>query len=154
MTAKALDDFIRGLEQTAHAANVAEEAFRADVARRIRELEQERAFAFRRLNLLRALSPAILAAKDQEEAEAHGAAALLRELGWSSASESQREVAERFAPVITAIWQTGRSEDEKADAAPVADALAAFEKWFAANRNGPFLSLMEVEIQELPLVEV
>ena len=32
--------------------------------------------------------------------------------------------------------------------------LAVFEEWFAENRNGAFLSLMDGEVLELPLVEV
>ncbi|MBZ0138380.1 MAG: hypothetical protein K8H87_01225 [Pseudorhodoplanes sp.] len=154
MTAKPADNYIRELEQVAQAANVAEEAYRNEAMRRIREFEQERAFAFRRLNLLRSLSSAVLAAKDQEEAAAHGTAALLRELNWTGANDPQREVVNRFLPVITALWQTGQSEDEVAETPSVAAELSDFEKWFATNRDVPFLSLMEVEVQELPLVEV
>jgi hypothetical protein len=62
---------------------------------------------------------------------------------------------EQFAPVANAIWdarQTGENDSESA--AAIEQQLAAFEQWFERNRNAPFLSLMDREVLELPLVEV
>ena len=74
---------------------------------------------------------------------------MLREVGWSGATEPQREVADRFAPVVAAL--AAAASDEPADPAA---ALAAFEAWFAEARGAPFLGLMEREVVELPLVEI
>ena len=59
MTTQALSAFLDELEQSAHAASVAEENYRREAAARIRELENERAFGFRRLTLMRTVADAI-----------------------------------------------------------------------------------------------
>ncbi len=55
------------LDALAHAA---EAAFRRDAAERIKALERERAFAFRRLNLMRAVADALATAETEEAAVA------------------------------------------------------------------------------------
>jgi hypothetical protein len=154
MTASALDDYLAGLDEAAHSANVAEEVYRREAMLRIRALEQERAFAFRRLNLMRSVASAAADAKDEVDALAHGSTAFLRELGWSGASESQREVVERFAPVVREVWQASRAETAEGAGAAIERELAAFEEWFSSSRGAPFPSIMEGEVVELPLVEV
>jgi hypothetical protein len=154
MTASALDDCLAGLDEAARSANVAEEAYRREAMLRIRALEQERAFAFRRLNLMRSVASAVADAEDEAEALAHGSAAFVRELGWSGASGTQREVVERFAPVARIVWQASRAETAEATGAAIERELAAFEAWFSASRGAPFPSIMEGEVVELPLVEV
>jgi hypothetical protein len=163
MSATPLDDFLDRLDQAARQASTAEDAYRRDVLQRVKQMEQERAFAFRRLNLVRTIASSLAGAKDEVEAVGRGSAAFLREVNWSGATDSQREVVAKFTPVITALWPLIPREEEEG-APPAAPAvldiaapereLAAFETWFSENRTAPFLSLMEGEVLELPLVEV
>jgi len=150
-----IGQFVETLERAAHVASAAEDDFRRTAMSRIRALELERAFAFRRLNLVKAIVAAIAGAKDEAEAVAMGSAALLREVNWTGASKNQRDVVDRFMPVIQALRRAG---DAAAEPPPTttaaADELAAFERWYQDTRNAPFLSLMEAEVQELPLVEL
>jgi hypothetical protein len=158
MTDDVLQSFITKLNDAARGASVAEETFRREAAERIATLERARMFAFRRLNLVKAIVAAMASAEDQPAAIAQATSAFLRELNWNAASESQRQVVEQFLPVANAIWdarQTGEAEDGKPEAAvAIEKELATFEQWFERNRHGPFLSLMDGEPLELPLVEV
>lgn len=153
MTAKPIDAYFVGLEQSAREAGIAEEKFRQETVSRMKELERARAFAFRRLNLLRNLAKAMSGAEDEAEAIERGRATFLCEVNWTGASDSQREALEKFEPVLVALWKICGEEASTEDRAQVTRECDAFEKWFADNRNGPFLSLMEVEPVELPLVE-
>jgi hypothetical protein len=144
----AFASYLDQLTATARAANLAEQEHARQAAARAAELRTERAYAWRRLNLMRAVAAAV---RDGEEAEAAaaGRAAFLAAVGWSGAAEGERAVADRFAPVAAAV--RAAAGDEPADPAA---ALADFEAWYAAERGVPFLALMEREIVELPLVEI
>ena len=111
-------------------AEAAETAFRAEAARRIAALAEARAFAYRRLNLVRAIGAAIAGAEDADAAVAQGLAVLRDRLGWSQDSEVRSEIAERFASVC-----------------------AAFEAWYLDRCGTPFWILFEVPIRETPLVD-
>jgi len=154
MSAQDIVAYLDGLGATARAASIAEESYRRDVAQWIKELENRRAFAWRRLNLMRAVSAAVTGAKDENEAAEFGAAAMLREVGWNGATQTQRDVAERFRPVSLAVFAAAREEGGADAAQSAAAALETFESWFAEQRNAAFLTLMEREIVETPLVEV
>lgn len=157
MTEEVLQDVIRILDGAAHGASVAEEKFRREALDRIAGLERERIFAFRRLNLMKAVIEAMSAAEDHPVAIKHATSALLREVNWNGASESQREAIEKFLPVANAVWearQDDREKDGEESVMAVERQLAAFEAWFERNRNAAFLSLMDREPLELPLVEV
>lgn len=154
MTAPHLAQYLDELDQQAKAANVAEDEFRRNIAKRVRELEQARAFAFRRLNLMKSIGQAVAEAKDEEEAKAKAAAAFLAEVGWTGGSQSQRDVVEKFMPVALATWHAAKPEADEVAARKIAEELAAFEAWYAQNREAPFLALMQQETVELPLVEV
>ena len=90
----------------------------------------------------------------------------MRELEWTGATEAQRQALEQFQPVVLAAWTLSRvtegegdkaadtAADKAAKMAALQRALTVFEQWFAASRNGPFLSVMEREVVELPLVEI
>ncbi len=58
MTA-AMTAFLDALKAAADEAEVAEKQFRREAAQRIAGLERERSFAFRRLNLMRAVAAAV-----------------------------------------------------------------------------------------------
>lgn len=149
----ALQDMVTRLDHVARAASAAEETCRREHAERIRKLELERIYAFRRLTLVKSIASAMNGAKDQEEATAWATSAFLREVNWTGASESQREAIERFKLLIDAIWRLQQGEAQEDDKEFERE-FEAFEQWFAENRNGAFLSLMDGEVLELPLVEV
>lgn len=151
------DDVLQALVQrfdaAAHAASVAEEDYRREATVRVKALERARSFAFRRLNLLKSVIAAMAGVEDEKEAETQAMAVFFREVNWNGASESQREVARRFLPVVNLLWLM-RQDTRVTDIEAVEREFAAFETWFAENRNGPFLALMDGEVLELPLVEV
>ena len=99
-------------------------------------LEQERAFAFRRLNVMRSVAEAIGRAESEEIAVAGGLAALRIKLGWSEDSEWRSAVLSRFAPVAQAVSKSFR--DAEAEPAPdVGGELAGFETWYAETNARP-----------------
>lgn len=156
MTAQPLTALLDNLDQIAHTASINEENYRKEAAARFRELEQDRAFGFRRLNLMRTVTAAITNSEGEDDAILKGSAAFLQELGWTAASEMQQEALEHFCPIISACWQATQSETPEAESdaiGAIIEKLRAFEAWFGEARNGPFLSVMEREIVELPLVE-
>ncbi|MGB3044301.1 MAG: hypothetical protein WBB98_14050 [Xanthobacteraceae bacterium] len=157
MTAQPLTALLDDLDRIAHDASINEENYRKEAAIRFRELEQDRAFGFRRLNLMRTVTAALDGCETEEDAILRGSTAFLHELGWSGTSETQQETLTNFAPVIAACWQAMQPEapetETPADSASIIEKLRAFEAWFAEHRNGAFLSIMEREIVELPLVE-
>jgi hypothetical protein len=154
MTAQILTAYLDDLERTAHNVSADEETYRREAAVRFRELEQARAFAFRRLNLMRTIIDAVTGIEEEEDAVRAGSIAFLREIEWSGATEAQRQAVENFKPVVLAAWQASRTEGDNGDAVALTKALADFEQWFASSRNSPFLTVMEREVVELPLVEV
>jgi len=154
MIAPTLAEYLDRLESSARSASVAEEELRRELTRRVAELERERQFAYRRCNLMRAVVSAVGDAAEREEAVAKGTAAFMRELGWTGASERRRLIIERFEAVVLAVWQAARSEEGRpSDFAAIDAALAEFERWFAEQGNGPFLTLLEPEMEVIPLVE-
>lgn len=153
MTARPIDAYFDRLETSARKAGIAEENYRKEAVLRIKELERARAFAFRRLNLLKTIAGAMRSAENEAEAFERGRTAFLQEVNWSGTSDTQREVLDLFQPVLAALWRINDAEISDADFTRLDSDLAEFEKWFAENRNGPFLSLMDAEPLELPLVE-
>jgi len=132
--------FLDALKLAADRATAAENDFRREIAGRTRALERERAFAFRRMNLMRAVA---------------GAAVVLRaRLGWSSDSEARIAVVSRFAPVAQAVFATlAPSDDEEASGPDVIAALAEFETWYAEAHSSPFWTLFESYLPETPVVD-
>ena len=146
--------FLDELQAAAHDAEAAEAAFRRNAAARIAALEQERAFAFRRVNFMRAVAEAVASAEDKDAAVAHASAALRARLGWTSDSEARTAVVVRFAPVAEALFLALPSEaDRPASPADVRAALASFEAWYDETHAKPFWTLFEHYIPETPLVD-
>lgn len=142
--------FLVELKTAAEAAKVAESRFRRDAAVRIAALEQERAFAFRRLNLMQAIAGAMASAESEEIAVASAFATLRTRLGWNSDSEARSEVIARFGQVVLAMF---RAPDEEESANNVPEALAGFEHWYAETRGSPFWLLFEHQIPDTPRVD-
>jgi hypothetical protein len=162
MTTQQLAAFLDGFERSAHAASVTEENYQREAAARLKQLAEERAFGFRRLNLMRTVVAAIRECESEDDAVVKGSAAFLHEVGWSAENESQQEALEKFQPVIRACWQMKQADAESepdggakpaANPDDIGQQLSEFENWFGKARNGPFLSVLEREIMELPLVE-
>lgn len=154
MSTPELTNYFEELDRIAKAANAAEDEFRNSISKRMRELEELRSFAFRRLNLMKAVGHSVADAKDEEEAKSKASEAFLLEVNWTGGSQSQRDVVEKFAPVVVAVWNASKPEARPDDVVKIAEELAAFEAWFGQSREAPFLSLMQKEVLELPLVEV
>jgi hypothetical protein len=163
MTTQQLSAFLDEFERSAHQASVNEETYRREIAERLKQLADERAFGFRRLNLMRTVVAAIRDCETEDDAIVKGSAAFLQEVGWSADNESQQESLEKFQPVIRACWQmkqAGTGDEADGETNPqakpddIGKQLSEFEDWFGKARNGPFLSVLEREIVELPLVEI
>ncbi len=142
-------DFLKALQCAADQASDAEESFRREIAARMNGLERERAFAWRRLNLMRGIDEAIAATANENDAVAAADAALRLKLGWPDDSPARSEVLLRFAAVSRAMFANRR---EEADVDVVAT-LAGFEEWYGDTHPGPFLALFDYEMPETPVVD-
>src|SRR5512134_2072939 len=96
--------FLATLETAANAAAASETAFRREAAERIKNLERERSFAFRRMNVMRPIAEAAARAESEELAVAGGLAILRAKLGWSDDSEARSAILVRFTPVIQGVF--------------------------------------------------
>jgi hypothetical protein len=150
MTAPALLD---ALKAAANQAAASETAFRRDIALRIKALERERAFAFRRLNLMRAVAAAVTGPEKDDDAVAAGVAALRDEIGWVGASEARTEVLDRFAEVARALRAVVAPTEADAEPPDPLAALDAFEAWYADTHTGPFWALFDQYVPENPVVD-
>lgn len=150
--------FLDQLKQAAAQADSAEAIIRREMALKIRNVEQERAFAFRRLNLIRAVFDAIAGAESEEIAVATALAALRVKLGWSDDSEPRTEALSRFSPVAVAMFHAMSPPEEKEKGEKKlppdpAEALRAFENWYAQSRDHSFWILFEHYLPETPRVD-
>jgi hypothetical protein len=143
------------LEAAASGAAATEAAFRREATERIKSLERDRSFAFRRLSLMRPIADAVAHAESEELAVAAGLAILRAKLGWSSDSEARSAVLAQFAPVVQGIFASTRPEPPEPEV-PAIDALAlltTFEGWYEAAHRTPFWSLFEQPMPETPVVD-
>lgn len=143
---------IAALAAAADRARDEEAAYRREAAARIAALETERAFAFRRLAVMRATADAVAAAPDEPIAVAGALAALRSRLGWTSDSDARAAVLSRFAAVAAALFAAADPAREGA-ATAVEASLAEFEAWYAGAHGRPFWTLFEHEIPETPRVD-
>jgi hypothetical protein len=144
--------FLEGLELAAERAEAAEVGFRREAANRIATLERERAFAFRRLNLMRAVADAVSGAESEDAAVANALATLRARLDWSGDSEAQSAVLSRFSPVAAALF-CSMAPERQASAPALSAQLAEFEAWYAETRGRPFWELFEHQMPETPVVD-
>jgi hypothetical protein len=144
--------FIGTLHAAADSAAVTEATFRREAGERIAALECERVFAFRRLNLMRAVADGVAAAGDEEIAAATGIGILRSRLDWADGSETQLAILSRFAPVARALFAS-LAECAKPDTSGAAQALAEFEAWYEHTYRTPFWVLLEQHMEETPRVD-
>lgn len=155
---KAVAPFLQFLDDAANQAAAAETAYRREAADRIKQLERDRSFAFRRLTLMRAVAEAVDRADSEEVAVAGSLAVLRAKLGWSSDSEARSATLAQFAPVPKAMFAARPADGDAPTqvAAPAPDvlaALAAFEAWYETTYRTSFWTLFEQPILETPLVD-
>jgi hypothetical protein len=156
---KPASSFLDELKLAADKTSTAEDEIRREMADRIKALEVERAYAFRRLNLMRAIAEVVATAEGEEIGVAAATAVLRARLGWSSDSEARDEVITRFAPVAIAMYASLSPEIETPSGqqpAPEPDVLAAlteFERWYAETHPVAFWVLFENYMPETPRVD-
>jgi hypothetical protein len=150
--------FLDTLQSAADQASGAETAFHRELAQRIKLLEEERAYAFRRLNLMQLITNAVMGSDDRDLAIAGSLAMVRIELGWVGEDEGHDLVMVQLKPVSEAVLTILKPPaDENAEQqAPAPDPIAAlkqFEQWYATTYQRSFWSLFDQERPELPLVE-
>jgi len=153
---KSSPSFLDALKSEADRASGAESAFHRELTQRIKALEQERAFAFRRLNLMQTIAQTVATTEEPAVAVANSLALLRTELGWDEDSESRSAVLSRFAPVAEAVFVNLTPPNEGRAPSPdsaVINALTEFERWYAATYPTPFWALFDRYVPEMPLVE-
>jgi len=150
--------FLDRLQSAASHADKAEGLLREEMSRRLKVIEEDRKFAYRRFNLMRAVAESVAAAESKEIAVANALAVLRNKLGWSSDSEARQAVLSRFAPVTEAAFANLAPPEAKAaePGTPEIDVLSAlteFETWYAQSHPRPFWVLFEHYIPETPVVD-
>lgn len=157
--------FIERLQRQADSAQAAETLYRREAAARIGLLEQERAFAYRRLNLLRAIveatashvgaDPNQIVSNDEEIAVARGLAVLRSKLGWTSDSATRDATLARFTPVVVAFYHElgGNGTVASVGVQDVGAALGEFEDWYMKAHGVAFWTLFEVSIPDTPRID-
>ena len=145
--------FLDRLKAAADSASAAEATFRQQAAQQIATLDRERAFAFRRLNLMRAIADAVVEAETEEQAVAAALAVVRAKLEWSNDSDARTLVLSRFSPVAQAVFANLTVSENDAAAPDVAQVLIEFENWYARTRDTPFWSLFDHYRSETPVVD-
>jgi hypothetical protein len=156
-------DYIDGLQQAAGKAQSVEAEYRQEASVRIAALERERAFAFRRMNLLRSIAEAAMpqvddsndaAERSGEEIAVARALALLRiRLGWSSDSEMRDATLAKFTPVVIALYRASSGEDTPDGPPDIGEALGRFEDWYEKAYGVSFWTLFENPMPDTPRVD-
>ncbi|MFD2237481.1 hypothetical protein [Aureimonas populi] len=162
--------FVAELEGAARESERAEAEFRRTMNARVAELARQRAFAFRRMNLMKSLFSTVGQAPSQEIALAAALAALRTRLGWVEDSPAREEVLGEYAKVAASAFAELHPEGagaEGAQAPPVLlaslapegpavntrTALERFEAWYGETRSTPFWVLFEHYMPETQLVD-
>ena len=167
----AADTLIARLQAECTAAEAAERAVRASVDAQIREAEQARAFAWRRLSALSDMARVAALEPDREIAVERQLVALFREIGWienglAELGEGARPLLDWLRPIAEALHAEAHPLPAEADGEttgppvvtdpPLADPVAAFrafEAWYEAERGQPFLLVFERYMPPTPVVE-
>ena len=165
MPSAAADTLIARLQADCTAAETAERAVRAAVEAQIREAEQVRAFAWRRLSALSDMARVAALEPDREAAVERQLEALFRDIGWiegglAELGEGARPLIDWLRPIAEALHAAAQpplaGEGESAEPPVIADPIAAFrafEAWYEAERGQPFLQVFERYVPPTPVVE-
>lgn len=144
---------LAAFESAAVAASEAETVLRRQLEAEIRRLEHQRAFAHRRLNLMRLLGSTVECAETEAAAVGQGQSAIRAELGWVADSETRTETLSQLAIVIRAVFGFLRAAAAEPRTDEVVVALEGFETWYEARYGQVFWTLFERPVEEMPLVE-
>jgi hypothetical protein len=154
---------IARLEADCTAAEQVERSARAEIEARLREVERARAFAWRRLNVLKDMLRAATDEPDRAVAVEQQLVGLFRDIGWIESSlvelgPAAMPLLDRLRPIAEALH--GACHHQHAAEPPTEDlaldalaAFRAFEDWFEADRGQPFLQVFERYTPPTPLVE-
>jgi hypothetical protein len=146
--------YLDALKLSADQSATAEDEFRSQIAGRIKELERQRSFAFRRLNLMKEIAGVVAGAEREEIAVAAATAVLRAKLGWASDSDARMAVVSGFAPVAQAMFASlAPAESADEETPDVIKTLGEFESWYAATHPNPFWVLFENYMPETPVVD-
>ena len=160
----AADTLIARLQADCTAAEAAERAVRADVEAQLKQAEQARAFAWRRLSALGDMARIAALEPDRDLAVERQLVALFRDIGWidgglDELGEGARPLLDWLRPIAEALHAGAHPAADaggEAEEAPVADPIAAFrafEAWYEADRGQPFLQVFERYMPPTPVVE-
>lgn len=144
---------LAAFETAAVSASETEAALRKQLEAEIRRLEQQRAFAHRRLNFMRLVAGSAEVADSADDAVARGRVLVRSELGWQNENETRSETLAQLSPVIAKTFDCLSSAPERLPASEVVKALAEFEQWYERRFERAFWSLFERHVEDLPLVE-
>jgi hypothetical protein len=143
--------FVEELRRRAEEAARVEAAYRVEARDRLAALEQARIAAYRRLELLDALTRAMAAAEDRLTAVDAGVAALCAMTGWTADDAAFEEVRAQLASVADQAWLAAHPSEAPVD---VTRAFMRFEAWYAERFGATFTSLIAREVPSLtPLVD-
>lgn len=145
--------FISTLVDDAKCCEQAEQEFRATMNARVAELAQARAFAYRRMNVMRSLFDTVSSGLDRDAAVARAVAMLRDRLGWREDSDARQEVLAQYENVAQAAFDAAHPSDDNTPTPAVAEALGAFETWYLEARGKPFWVLFEHYMPETQLVD-
>jgi hypothetical protein len=161
----AADTLIARLQADCTAAEAAERTVRAKVEAQLKEAEQARAFAWRRLSALGDMARIAALEPDREIAVERQLVALFRDIGWvdgglDELGEGARPLLGWLQPIAEALHAVAHPAADDAGDEPkeplVADPIAAFrafEAWYEADRGQPFLQVFERYMPPTPVVE-
>jgi hypothetical protein len=144
--------FLEVLQVSASDASAAETTYRREAAAHIKQLERERSFAFRRVNLMKPIADAVARAESEEIAVGAGQAILRAKLGWSGDTEARSAVLTEFAKVALALF-ANLHPVENQRSADVLALLKEFEAWYEATHSTSFWDLFDQPMPETPLVD-
>jgi hypothetical protein len=159
------DTLIARLQADCTAAEAAERAVRADVEAQLKQAEQARAFAWRRLSALGDMARIAALEPDRDLAVERQLVALFRDIGWidgglDELGEGARPLLDWLRPIAEALHAQAHPAPDDAggepNEGPVADPIAAFhafEAWYEADRGQAFLQVFERYMPPTPVVE-
>ena len=145
--------FLTLLQSAAQRADRAEDDLQREIVKRRKAIEQERKFAYRRYNFMRAIAGAVTGAENQEAAIDGALASMRNSLGWSGDSEARQETMADFVPVAAAVFASVSPAATEPPEADVLVALQQFEATYLDKRGAPFWSLFESYYPETPVVD-
>ena len=138
------------LAARAEAASTEEAAYRREAQRRTEILERARAFAYRRLNLLKKMAETAVEEPDAKKAADARLIAAFADIGWISGGldeldEKGRETETKLRPVVEALGA--------GDEPGLVAALAEFEAWFSQRFGRDFCAVFDRYVPDTPKVD-